>query len=180
MLPVQLTVADLMTEEVFTIQSTATVAQAIALMQAHKLRSLIVERNDFQDSYGILTERDVVCKVTAPGLDPHLINVFEVMRKPCIHFYATMTLREAARRFQETGIQRAPVLQAGNLIGIISITDLLMKQPINEPPPQDTLSQRIQKAIRHVRVVSDSQDQLAQECLIAWEVKEALETDRQL
>ncbi|MEM9906205.1 MAG: CBS domain-containing protein [Cyanobacteria bacterium P01_D01_bin.44] len=173
-----LTIVDIMTEEVFTIQASATVAEAIALMQDQKLRSLIVDRNDFQDSYGILTERDIVYKVFAHGRDPQRAHVLEVMRKPCIHLRPNMTLPEAAQHFQETGIQRAPVIQNGELIGIISITDLIMKQPIETQPPRDDLSQRIEKAIRHSRVINPKQEHIAHESAIAWEVKEAIDAEK--
>lgn len=62
--------SEIMTKEVVTIRGSATVAQAVTLMKQKGLRTLIVERRHEQDAYGIVTETDIVYKVTAYGEDP--------------------------------------------------------------------------------------------------------------
>ena len=47
--------ADIMTTEVVTIDSSATISQAAKVMKQHNLRSLIVERSSQNDAYGIIT-----------------------------------------------------------------------------------------------------------------------------
>lgn len=61
---------DIMTAEVVTIKGSATVAEAFEQMSTLCLRALIVERRYPQDAYGIVTETDIVYKVTAYGKDP--------------------------------------------------------------------------------------------------------------
>ena len=59
---------DIMTTDVVTIRGSATVAEAVAMMNELCLRALIVERRHEQDAYGIVTETDIVYKVAAYGV----------------------------------------------------------------------------------------------------------------
>lgn len=122
-----LTIADIMTRDVKVIDRQETVADAILAMQTHGLRSLIVDRPSPDLPYGVLTERDVVYKVFARNLDPTRVHVQDIMRQPCIAVEPTYTLREAAVTMADAGIQRAPVIHNGELLGVVSVTDLVMK-----------------------------------------------------
>lgn len=122
-----LTIADVMSQTVQMLDRTNTIADAIVKMQAHKLRSLIVERTSEQIPYGILTDQDIVYKVLARGADPARVRVQDIMRQPCISIEPHLTLREAALIMADTNIMRAPVVRDGELLGLISVTDLIMK-----------------------------------------------------
>ena len=167
--------SDIMTKEVLMIHSWATVAEALALMQNKKLRSLIVEPNDEDDAYGIVTETDIVYGVTAQEKDPSQVRIEQIMTKPCIVVNPDLSLTNVARLFANTGIQKAPVIK-DKLLGIISVTDILMKIPIAQLSPSDIVSQKIGEAILHSRVCRDPEDQIAQESEIAWNVVEELES----
>ncbi|MFE4104645.1 CBS domain-containing protein [Almyronema epifaneia] len=174
-------VSDIMTQRVLTVSPGATVAQAIALMQYQKVRSLIVEPDAPQGSYGILTERDVVYQVMAKGYPPEQVRVSEIMRQPCIVIAADLTVEAAAQRFAETGLQRAPVVEASDcgqrrLVGVLSVTDIVMKFNLGQDW-QDPLSHPLQAALRQARVVCTPAAQITQECEIAWEVVEQLSAD---
>ncbi|WP_008312064.1 CBS domain-containing protein [Leptolyngbya sp. PCC 6406] len=121
------TVVDVMTTTVQMINRDASVAMAIAQMQDYGVRSLIVERPSDQTPYGIITERDIVYRVFARGLDPQRVRVHDIMRQPCIAMEPSLSLQAAAQIFADTGIQRAPVIQSNTLLGIVSVTDLVMK-----------------------------------------------------
>lgn len=172
-----LTVADIMTTEVSTIRSSATVAQAIALMQNEQVRSLIVERECQGGAYGILTERDIAYSVTATAKDPVHIRVCEIMRRPCIEVTQDLSLPEVAQRFSQSGIQRAPVIENKQLVGVVSITDIIMKSNVDAVELPDDLSQRIETALRHQRLSWNRDHQLEEESAIAWDVMEALRAE---
>ncbi|MCM1984652.1 CBS domain-containing protein [Lyngbya confervoides] len=165
---------DLMTENVLSIHSSVTVAQAIALMQMENVRSLIVICPEDSSSLGIITERDIAYHIIAPQVDPETVLVRDIMRKPCICATPELTLSEIAQIFAETGIQRAPVIEGDELLGIISTTDLLMKLEVGQQQPVDPLSRRIQEALRHARVLQNPEERMAQETEIAWNVVEAM------
>lgn len=121
------TVADIMSPVVGTIADTATIADAIQVMRQTELRSLIVEQQRLDTPYGIVTERDIVYKVIARKHDPTRVLVHDIMRQPCIAVEPDLSVFELAQLFSDTGIQRAPVLQNGQLLGVVSVTDILMK-----------------------------------------------------
>ncbi|MEL6382276.1 MAG: CBS domain-containing protein [Cyanobacteria bacterium J06626_18] len=122
-----LTVADIMTQTVRIVDRTHTVADAIVQMQTHELRSLIVERSSESMPYGILTEQDIVYKVMARGLDPARVRVQDVMRQTCIFLEPHLPLKEAALIMADSAVHRAPVVQDGELLGIVSVNDLVTK-----------------------------------------------------
>lgn len=167
-----LTVQDIMTRPVVVIRSSATVQNAILLMRAKRLRSLIVEKTD-AIPYGIVTEKDIVFKVIAPGENPDFVRVRDIMRQPCIQVSPQATLREAAQTLAKAGIHRAPVIEQDELLGIVSVTDILRKgHP--DPPSRDELARRIQLALQQARIVDNEDDQIEQECELAWQIYEEM------
>lgn len=164
--------ADIMTTKVFTINSLATVAEAIAVMQNQKVRSLIVEPGE-DGAYGIITETDIIYQVAAKDLDPEAILVHQIMTKPCIVVNPDLDLKNVARLFAETGITRAPVIQK-QLLGMISITDLIMKSNVTQPATTDRLALKVHENLLHSRVAFDSQDQIDRECEAAWDAVEEI------
>ncbi len=168
--------ADIMTTKVFTIHNLATIAEAIALMQDKKVRSLIVEPSNDGEAYGIISETDIVYQVTAKQKEPEEVMVYQIMTKPCIVVNPDLSLENVARLFAETGIQRAPVIQQ-QLLGMISVTDLIMKIKVARQPTSDKVSEKIHEALLHSPVVSDPQEQIDRECEVAWDVVEEIQTE---
>lgn len=125
--------AEIMTRDVITIRGSATVADAVALMKDKGLRALVVERRSEDDPYGIVTETDIVYKVAAYGKDPKVMRVYEIMTKPCIVVNPELGVEYVARLFANTKIRRAPVIK-GELLGVISISDILRKSDFVEKP----------------------------------------------
>ena len=119
-------VKEIMTTEVVTVEGSAPITEAVALMKAHGVRALIVDRRSDEDAYGVITETDIVYKVAAFDKDPKAVKVHEVMTKPCIVVNPDLDVKYAARLFANTGIRRAPVIK-DRLMGIISVTDILRK-----------------------------------------------------
>ncbi|NJO72622.1 MAG: CBS domain-containing protein [Leptolyngbyaceae cyanobacterium RM1_406_9] len=142
--------SDIMTKDVATISSSATVAEAIKLMQEGNWRSLIVDRENEQDAYGIVTDTDIQFKVTATGNDPQQIQVREIMTKPCIVVNPDLSVENVLRLFLNNRILRAPVIQK-ELLGIISISDILVKSPISEQLQATFPDTKLQKLIQNAR-----------------------------
>jgi predicted transcriptional regulator len=162
--------ADIMTTKVFTINCLATVADAIALMQDKKVRSLIVEPGE-DSAYGIVTETDIIYKVATKDVEPESVMVYQIMTKPCIVVNPDLDLKNVAKLFAETGIARAPVIQK-QLLGMISTTDLIMKSKIASKSTPDRLSSKIKEHLLHSPVVFDPEAEIEQECEAAWDAVE--------
>jgi CBS domain-containing protein len=127
-------VEQIMTQQVLTIRGSDTVAEAVTLMKEKGLRALVVEPRTETDPYGTVTETDIIYKVAAFGYDPKEIRVYEVMTKPCIVVNPELGVEYVARLFAQTRIRRAPVIQNGKLVGIVSVTDILRKGDFVEKP----------------------------------------------
>ena len=169
-------VAEIMTEEVVTIRSSATVAAAVKLMKTKGLRTLIVARRHDQDAYGIVTETDIVRQVIAFGRDPQKMRVWEIMTKPCIVVNPDLGVEYAARLMIDTGIRCAPVIK-DKLLGIISFTDILDKGDFIEQPKEILLEQEIQKAVEEARTICAERGHASQECGEAWHIIEEIQAE---
>lgn len=167
--------ADVMSE-VVTIRGSATVADAVKLMREKNVHTLIVDRRHDQDAYGIITETDVVYKVTAYGKDTKRVRVCDVMTKPCVVVDPNLGVEYVARLFANTRIHQAPVIQ-GNLLGIISIRDILTKGDFVEVPKESVLEERIQAAIERARAICAEKGVTSSECAVAWDEVEELQAE---
>jgi CBS domain-containing protein len=168
--------ADIMTKNVVKIRGSATVAEAVQLMKENGLRALIVDRRHDQDAYGMVTETDVVYKITAYGKDASRVRVCDIMTKPCIVVNPDLGVEYVARLFANTHIRRAPVIK-GELLGIISVSDILTKGDFVEKPQEVVLEQRIQAAIAHARSVCAEKGSTSPECAVAWDEVEELNAE---
>ena len=168
--------ADIMTKDVATIRSSATVAQAIELINSRGWHALIVERRHDQDAYGIITEADIVYKVIAFGKDPSKVRVHEVMAKPCIAINPNLGVEYVARLFREHNLLRAPVIQ-GKLLGIISLADIISESKFIEQPQEIVLEQELQDAIEQARIICDRTSPSSKECGEAWDVVDEIEAE---
>ncbi|WP_353931594.1 CP12 domain-containing protein [Okeanomitos corallinicola TIOX110] len=171
-----LTAADVMTKDVAMIRGSATVKEAVDLMKARDWRALIVDRRHNQDAYGIVTESDIVYKVIAYGKDPNKVRVYEIMTKPCIVVNPGLALEYVARLFADHRLHRAPVI-SGELLGIISITDILAGSSALEKPHAILLEQELQDEIRKARQVCAEKGINSAECAAAWDVVEEIQAE---
>jgi CBS domain-containing protein len=168
--------ADIMTKDVATIPSSATVAEAIRLMKERDWRALIVERRHLQDAYGIITKSDIVYKVIAYSKDPDKVRVYEVMTKPCIVVNPDLGVEYVARLFADHHLLQAPVIQ-GELLGIISVSDILNHNEFVGLPRAILLEQELQDAIKKARAVCAQTSPRSEECAAAWDVVEELQAE---
>ncbi|GAB4535214.1 MAG: hypothetical protein Tsb0014_22020 [Pleurocapsa sp.] len=169
-------VAEIMNKKVITIRGFATVADAVKLMREHNLSSLIVERLDESDSYGIITKTDIIYKVAAKGHDPEQVRVCEIMTKPCIVVNPDLNVKSVAQLFANTGIHRAPIIR-DKLVGIVSITDLLLKSNFVEQPSGVLLKQKIEQKIADAREICAEYGFSSKECAAAWDLVEDLQAE---
>ena len=168
--------ADIMTKAVVTIRSSATVAEAVKLLKSNHLRALIVEKNHEEDAYGIVTETDIICKVTAFGTDPKTVRVYEIMTKPCIVVNPELRVEYVARLFAQTHIHCAPVIR-GELLGIISVGDILHKGDFVERPQAVLLADQLQTALANARQICAEQGANSKDCAAAWDIVEEMQAE---
>ncbi len=122
--------ADLMHKGVEMISGSATVGEALKKMQKKKVSSLIVDRRNLADAYGIITKKDIVTKVIDPGPSRRNLSstkVYEIMSKPLVTVSPGLAIKYCARLMKSAGVTRAPVFDGKKIIGILSYTDIFKK-----------------------------------------------------
>ncbi|BAZ10004.1 hypothetical protein NIES4071_18180 [Calothrix sp. NIES-4071] len=168
--------ADIMTHDVATVRSSATVSEAVKLMKARDWRALIVERRHPQDAYGIITNSDIISKVVAYGKNPSKVRVYEIMTKPCITVNPDLGVEYVARLFADNHLLQAPVIQ-GELIGIVSASDIICKSEFVELPRTVVLEQELQEAIKKSREICAKTSPRSEQCAVAWDVVDELQAE---
>lgn len=109
--------------QLISVPSDAPVQRALELMKAHRVRSVLVI--DDGQLNGIITQGDCAIRVLLEGRNAHTTAVSQIMTrdpmtvKPGDHLEACMGLM-ASRNFRHL-----PVVEAGRLIGVISIGDIV-------------------------------------------------------
>lgn len=110
----------------------ATVSQALLLMKSEKADVVIVKKRNEHDAFGIVLLSDIAKKVLAKDRAADRVNIYEIMSKPVIPIDPDMDVRYAARMFNRFGLSKAPVIENGHVIGIVSYNDL---RKISTLPP---------------------------------------------
>jgi CBS domain-containing protein len=113
-----------MKKEVVKIRWNKSVRYAGQILKAVDIGCIIVV--DEKDNLaGILTERDIVQKVVAKGLDPDKTMVKDIMSRDVITVDKQKSIEDAVRIMDQKKIKKLPVIDNGKLIGIVTMTDLL-------------------------------------------------------
>ena len=126
---VSMRVADLMSADVHSVDGLATVAEAMALMRRHTISSLVVNRRDSDDEFGLLVVSDIAAQVIAANRAPERMHVYEVMSKPVLTLPSDMLARYATRLLVRLGLSRAIVVDHDrNLLGMATLRDLVLAE----------------------------------------------------
>jgi len=116
-------VQDVMTRNPKVLRASSTVMDAARAMRDSKIGNLIVV-DDTNKVRGIVTDRDLVVKAVASGLDPSKTSIESVFSKDVTVLKLTQTTAEAVKLMTEKAIRRLPVMDGENLVGIVSLGDL--------------------------------------------------------
>ena len=121
-------VVEVMTRDLHTIDSMATVRQAMDKMANAHVSSLVVERRDEKDEYGMIVVTDIAREVVAANLSFDRVQVYEVMSKPVVYVDPGMDLRYAIRLLVRFGLSRALVLGADRQVqGMVTLRDMVLR-----------------------------------------------------
>lgn len=123
----RVTVREVMKLQYDVVDGMMSVQDALKAMKYKNNKSLIVEKRDENDEYGMVLISDVATKVLAVDKSPKRVNIYEVMTKPIVTVDPEMDIRYAARLFDRYDLSRAPVVENGKVIGIVSYTDMVLK-----------------------------------------------------
>ncbi|MBI4182045.1 MAG: CBS domain-containing protein [Candidatus Aenigmarchaeota archaeon] len=120
-------VKDVMVPEVKTIAPAATIRQAAQVMKQFHIGSLIVV--DKAKLAGIVTDRDILEKVVAPGSVAAKVKVADIMTKKVVMIAPDADVEEAAEVMVARKIKKLPVVEDNSLVGIVTATDICASEP---------------------------------------------------
>lgn len=107
---------------VYCISEDSTVDQAVAEMNRQHIGSIIVKKAEVV--CGIFTERDVLTRVVSAGRDPKTTIVREVMTERFRSITSDTSVEDAMQLMTDKRVRHIPVLDEGQLVGMISIGDV--------------------------------------------------------
>jgi CBS domain-containing protein len=109
--------------EVFTVAPDATVFEALNLMAEHNIGALLVMTDD--EIKGIVSERDCIRKVDVMGKNAKDTKISEIMTSNVITVEADQPLEECMGLMIDKNIRHLPVCEGKNLLGLLSVRDVL-------------------------------------------------------
>lgn len=108
--------------QVYTISPATTVREAVREMNEKGVGALLVLVEDYP--VGIFTERDVLRRVVDEGRNPQATRVADVMTTDVLVVEPTTPVEQVMATMTERRIRHLPVVDAGELVGMISIGDV--------------------------------------------------------
>jgi len=145
-------VSEIMTVEPSCCTPDTNLQEIAAMMLAEDCGQIPVCEYGTRKPIGVITDRDIVCRTIAQGLNPLSIKVSACLSTPCITVVQDMSVDECCRLMEEYQVRRLPVIDAdGDLCGIVSQADLAchndeshtgqVVKSISQPGPSDSPAQ---------------------------------------
>ena len=124
------TAKQLMKRNLAKVGDSASVFEAAKVMRERKIGSVFVEQN--ARIVGIVTETDIVREVVGASLYPRDMLVKSIMSSPVIGIDERRPITEAADLMERNGTRHLAVLKSGDIVGVLSVRDLLHPVSIDE------------------------------------------------
>lgn len=116
-------VSEIMSASTVTVHMEDTLAKAVSSMADYHISCIVVLADD-GSPVGILTERDVLGKISSRQVDPNRVRVEDVMSSPLTHIDSGYSIHSAARVMDQCHIHRLVVMEDGKLHGVVTQSDI--------------------------------------------------------
>ena len=121
---IETNVGSIMIEVVHMTRGEATVVEAASVMLVKDVSCLVVAGKE--GPIGMITERDILRRVTAARLNASRVRVKDIISAPLIATSMDSSIGDAAKKMIENNIKRLVVLgQDGTFLGLVTMTDLV-------------------------------------------------------
>jgi CBS domain-containing protein len=115
-------VNEIMSKNVYSADADMTVTEAAQVMEEKNVGGILVKKHG--KFIGIVTERDVLRKIAAQGLDPKYVRVADIMTRHLISIDHDKEIEEANHIMLHHNIRRLVVKKDGEIVGILSNRDI--------------------------------------------------------
>ena len=103
-----------------------TLQQALRIFKQDKVSALMINKRDADDEFGMLLLSDIAKEVLAKDRSPERVSVYEIMAKPVLSVSPGMDIRYCARLFENFGLSYAPVIDDGEIVGLVSYAEIVL------------------------------------------------------
>ena len=110
--------------EVASVSPDTKVAEAVTILSRRRIGAVLV-RDVGGPPQGILSERDIVHALAGHGADALDLPVHRLMTRDIVTAEPTTTVEQAMERMTAGRFRHLPVMEAGRVVGIISIGDIV-------------------------------------------------------
>ncbi len=118
-----MTIKDIMTDPAIVIEEDASVLDVANLMRQHNIGSVPVVDED-KNLVGIVTDRDIVVRNMARGLDPKSHSVEEIMTRDVSCVTPETEIDDAAQVMANDKVRRLPVVEDTRVVGFVALGDI--------------------------------------------------------
>lgn len=102
-----------------------TVRDALLVMRTTGVKSLVVNKKNTNDAYGLLTFKNVLYSIVANDGDIDLLRVYDIYSKPAIQVSKQLDIKYASQMMIKNGVKRLLVVDDNHIQGILTMTDIL-------------------------------------------------------
>lgn len=137
-------------QTIYSLRDSKTAHDAVELMIEHDVSAIVVVNDDDKIS-GIVTERDIIRKIVAQGLDAKGVSLKDIMTQDPVTVAPGSHALEALERMRRGGFRHLPVVTGGKVVGMVSMRDIrqtVSHHSINLRPNPVTRTWR--RLIRHI------------------------------
>ena len=125
----RIAVGDVMTRSFVSVSPYTNLLECARLMVKQRVGSLLITQGN--KLVGIVTQKDILWAVTKkPGIDLRSLKSVDVASKKVAVIKPSATIAEAFIKMKEYGFRRLPVLSQGELVGVLTLKDILTIDPM--------------------------------------------------
>lgn len=117
-------VRDVMTAQPVALENQAPVVEAARAMRDGDFGSVIVLKSQGGPVCGVVTDRDIAIRVVAEGVDPRSVRLADIVEGEVTTVGPDEPADKVAELMRKKAIRRVPVVEAGRLVGVVSLGDL--------------------------------------------------------
>jgi len=125
-------VRDVMTADPVCCISETSLQEVAGMMVDHDCGEIpVVDSKETKVPIGVITDRDIVCRTVARGLNPLDLTVADCMSEPCVTVTPEMSVEDCSGVMEENKIRRVPVVDVdGSCVGIVALADIALKTKV--------------------------------------------------
>jgi len=124
-----LEVKDVMTYPAITEDEDVSIAAISKCMKRSGIGSVVITKGG--NPVGVVTDRDIVLKVIMKNRNPDTVKAKEIMASPLVTIEVDASIMGACKVLTEKGIRRLLVIDDGELVGIVSLRNILTGEPLH-------------------------------------------------